>query len=50
MHDINNVFLVENFPHLATKKNGRGKGPKEFLEKIAPNDLLIMHHKINCFE
>jgi hypothetical protein len=26
------------------------EGPTDFLEKIAPNDLLIMHHKIKCFE
>jgi hypothetical protein len=50
MNDINSVFLVENFHHLATKRIGHGKGPKDVLEKIAPNDLLIVHHKIKCFE
>jgi hypothetical protein len=50
MHDINNVFLVENFHHLATKKKGVGRGPRIFWKKIASNDLFIMHHKIKCFE
>jgi len=50
MQDINNGFVVKFFHHLATKKNGHGKGPKDFWEKIAANDLLIMHHKIKCFE